>query len=104
MLFDTLLLHFPNLLPQDFQPWIDPEMVRRAGKTQEQAANEAATSWRNGLKEWGIGPDRLLDLQNAAKFAIYTPGSDSGKGAFMKKIEKILFPIDFAEDFGTLLP
>ncbi len=74
----NLLLHFPNLLPQDFQPWIDPEMVHRAGKTQEQAANEAASSWRNGLKEWGIGQDRLLDLQNAAKFAIYTPGSDSG--------------------------
>ncbi len=30
------------------------------------------------MKEWGIGQDRLLALQNAAKFAIYTPGSDSG--------------------------
>ena len=74
----NLLLHFPNLLPQDFQPWIDPEMERRTGKSMEEIANEAASSWRNGLKEWGIGQDRLLALQNAAKFAIYTPGSDSG--------------------------
>jgi len=74
----NLLLHFPNLLPQDFQPWIDPEMARRAGKSQEEAADEASSAWHNGLKEWGIGKERLLALQNAAQFAIYTPGSDSG--------------------------
>ncbi len=74
----NLLLHFPNLLPQDFQPWIDPEMERRTGKSMEDIADEAASAWRNGLKEWGIGKERLLALQNAAQFAIYTPGSDAG--------------------------
>ena len=74
----NLLLHFPNLLPQDFQPWIDPEMERRTGKSMEEIADEASSAWGNGLKEWGIGEERLLALQNAAKFAIYTPGSDSG--------------------------
>ena len=74
----NLLLHFPDLLPQDFQPWIDPEMARRAGKTPEGAANEASSAWSSGLTEWGIGKERLLALQNAAQFAIYTPGSDSG--------------------------
>lgn len=74
----NLLLHFPELAPQDFQPWIEPEMARRAGKTMEQAADEAATAWRAGLKEWGIGPDRLQALKNAAQFAIFTPGSDAG--------------------------
>ena len=74
----NLLLHFPDLLPQDFQPWIDPEMERRTGKSMEEIAKEAASAWRNGLKEWGIGKERLLALQNAAQFAIYTPGSDSG--------------------------
>ena len=29
----NLLLHFPDLAPQDFQPWLDPELARRAGKT-----------------------------------------------------------------------
>ncbi len=74
----NLLLHFPNLAPQDFQPWIDPEMARRASKSLEQAADEASSAWRSGLKEWGIGPDRLQALQNAAQFAIFTPGSDAG--------------------------
>jgi len=74
----NLLLHFPDLAPQDFQPWIDPEMARRAGKSVEEAAKEAANAWRNGLKEWGIGQDRVLALKNAAQFAVFTPGSDAG--------------------------
>lgn len=74
----NLLLHFPELAPQDFQPWIDPEMARRASKTLDQAADEAASAWRAGLNEWGIGPDRLQALKNAAQFAIFTPGSDAG--------------------------
>ena len=34
----NLLLHFPDLAPGDFQPWIDPDLARRAGETLEQAA------------------------------------------------------------------
>ncbi|NJC95409.1 MAG: DUF853 family protein [Anaerolineae bacterium] len=74
----NLLLHFPELAPQDFQPWIDSEQARRSGKTPEQAAMDAALSWRNGLNEWGINQERLLALKNSAQFAIFTPGSDSG--------------------------
>jgi hypothetical protein len=74
----NLLLHFPSLAPQDFQPWLDPELARRAGKTIEQAAAEAALAWRSGLAEWGIGHERLMALKNAAQFAVYTPGSDAG--------------------------
>ncbi len=76
----NLILHFPDLVPQDFQPWIDPDLARRAGKTLEQASQEASNSWRNGLKEWGITPARMLALKNAAQFAIFTPGSDAGIG------------------------
>ena len=74
----NLLLHFPDLAPQDFLPWLDPELARRAGKSLEQAANDAALSWRNGLSEWGVTHERMLALKNAAEFAIYTPGSDAG--------------------------
>jgi hypothetical protein len=74
----NLLLHFPDLAPQDFQPWIDPETARRAGKTMEQLSADAATSWREGLKDWGMAEADLLALKNAAQYAIYTPGSDSG--------------------------
>lgn len=74
----NLLLHFPDLAPQDFQPWIDPEMVRRAGRTIDQAAQEASSAWRTGLKEWEIEPERVQALKNSAQFTIFTPGSDAG--------------------------
>lgn len=74
----NLLLHFPELAPADFQPWIDPEIARRAGDTVEQAAAAASSAWKKGLEEWGISHERMLALKNAAEFAIYTPGSDSG--------------------------
>ena len=86
----NLLLHFPNLAPQDFQPWVDPEMARRAGKSLEQAATEAALSWRNGLGQWGIGTDRLMALKNAVQFAIYTPGSDAG--LMVKALSSLALP------------
>ncbi|MEW6285907.1 MAG: DUF87 domain-containing protein [Chloroflexota bacterium] len=74
----NLLLHFPDLAPQDFQPWVDADQARRAGKTTEQAAAETALAWRNGLQEWGIERERILALKNSAQFTIFTPGSDSG--------------------------
>ncbi len=74
----NLVLHFPDLAPQDFQPWIDSDLARRSGKTLEQVATDASTSWRNGLKEWGMNQERLLALKNSVQFAIFTPGSDSG--------------------------
>ena len=74
----NLLLHFPDLLPQDFQPWIDPDLARRAGETIDQAAAAASQAWTKGLSDWGISHERMLALKNAAEFAIYTPGSDAG--------------------------
>lgn len=74
----NLLLHFPDLAPQDFQPWIDADIARRAGKTLDQVAVDASVSWREGLKEWGIPQERILALKNAAQFAVFTPGSDAG--------------------------
>src|SRR4030067_14618 len=72
------LLHFPNLLQQDFQPWVNPDQARRAGKTLEQAALEAQQSWAKGLADWNVEPERLLRLKDAAQFAVFTPGSDAG--------------------------
>jgi len=72
------LLHFPNLEPADFQPWIDADEARRDDKTVEQLATEKADLWRNGLAGWDIQPDRLQALKDSAAFTIYTPGSDAG--------------------------
>lgn len=74
----NLLLHFPELAPQDFQPWIDADLARRAGKSLEEVAADASHAWREGLREWGIPQERIQALRNAAQFTIFTPGSDAG--------------------------
>jgi hypothetical protein len=72
------LLHFPDLSPDDFQPWVNPDDARRDGKTLEQAAADAASLWKNGLLKWGIESDRLKALRESVHFAVYTPGSNAG--------------------------
>lgn len=72
------LLHFPDLLPSDFQPWINPDQARRDGISIEEAAEKTASLWKNGLQEWGIGKERIQALKDSAHFAIFTPGSDAG--------------------------
>jgi hypothetical protein len=72
------LLHFPDLLPADFAPWVNANEARREGKSVEQAAQETAELWRNGLASWDITPERIQKLKNSVQFAVYTPGSDAG--------------------------
>jgi hypothetical protein len=74
----NLLLHFPDLLPSDFQPWVDQDAARRDGVTVETAAEKAASLWKNGLASSGLGKPDLEALRDSVKFAVYTPGSDAG--------------------------
>jgi hypothetical protein len=74
----NLLLHFPDLAPGDFQPWVDADQARRQDKTVEQVAESTAELWRNGLAKWDIQGDRLQALKDSARFTIFTPGSDAG--------------------------
>lgn len=74
----NLLLHFPDLLPSDFQPWVDQDAARREGVTVEAAAEKAASLWKNGLESYGLGRPDLEALRDAAGFAVFTPGSDAG--------------------------
>jgi hypothetical protein len=75
----NLLLHFPDLLPKDFEPWIDPEITRRAGQTSEQAGVAAAENWKKGLEGWGLGKVQLQALKESVDFTIFTPGSSAGE-------------------------
>jgi hypothetical protein len=63
----NLLLTFPDLSPDAFAPWVEGA---------DPAA--AAGQWRDGLTGWGIGPERIAALREAAEFTIYTPGSTAG--------------------------
>ena len=74
----NLMLHFPGLLPGDFQPWINAVAAKKEGKTEEQVAAETAEMWKNGLANWDIGPERLQRLADSVDFTIYTPGSTAG--------------------------
>lgn len=74
----NLLLHFPNLAPEDFQPWIDPDEARRQDKSVDTVAEETASLWRNGLKKWEISSDRVKKVAEAVQYSIYSPGSTAG--------------------------
>ncbi|MFB0538099.1 MAG: hypothetical protein ACETWR_24315 [Anaerolineae bacterium] len=75
----NLLLTFPELQPEEFRPWVNPDDARRKGLSPDEYAQEIASTWAKGLGEWGIGPERLQRLRDAAEFAIYTPGSEAGQ-------------------------
>ena len=64
----NLLLTFPNLSPQEFQPWVE----EGADATQQ------ANLWKEGLAKWGQDGERIKRLRDAADFSIYTPGSNAG--------------------------
>jgi hypothetical protein len=74
----NLLLHFPELRPQDFEPWVDADQARREGKTVAQVSADVADLWRGGLAKWGIESERIAAVQDAVDYAVYTPGSDAG--------------------------
>ena len=75
----NLLLTFPRLSADEFRPWIDEDEARRAGQTPDAFAAAEAARWSKGLADWGQDGKRIEKLRDAAEFAIYTPGSASGR-------------------------
>lgn len=75
----NLLLTFPKLAPADFAPWVDADEARRAGQAPDAFAASEAAKWSKGLAEWGEDGARIQRLRDAAEFALYTPGSSSGR-------------------------
>ena len=74
----NLLLNFPELRPEDFQPWIHASDAQRQEMTVEQFAEQTANTWRAGLADWDQSPERIRRLGQSAEFNVYTPGSDAG--------------------------
>ncbi len=71
------LLHFPNLQPSDFEPWVDEDAAKREGQTVQEAAAGAAGLWAKGLERSGIDKERMEKLSNTVDYAVYSPGSTS---------------------------
>ncbi len=74
----NLLLHFPELSPASFEPWIDPETARRQNLSVPQLAEITANRWREGLQNWDLDQDELLALRDAVDYVVFTPGSTAG--------------------------
>ena len=75
----NLALTFPELRPEDFRPWINPQDAAARGETAERFAARQAEAWQRGLAEWEQGPERIARLKAAARCEIYTPGSSAGR-------------------------
>ncbi len=74
----NLLLTFPDLLPDDFRPWVDPAAAAQAGMEVDSYAAAEAEKWKKGLAEWGQDGDRIRRFRESVDLAIYTPGSQIG--------------------------
>lgn len=74
----NLLLQFPDLLPDDFKPWINADDARRKGQSVEEYATATAETWKKGLADWGQGSERIKALKDSVEYTIFTPGSDTG--------------------------
>jgi hypothetical protein len=74
----NLCLTFPDLRPEDFAPWVNPDDARKEGLTVEAYAAAQAERWRTGLARWGQDGARIRRLREAADIAVYTPGSSAG--------------------------
>jgi hypothetical protein len=75
----NLLLTFPELRPEEFRPWVNPDDARRKNMDLDTYAAATAALWREGLAGTGQGSDRIRRLKEAADFVIYTPGSNAGR-------------------------
>ena len=74
----NLLLQFPSLTPRDFEPWVNVDDARRKGMTVADYAVTVSDTWKNGLGEWGISPERIAHLKDSIEYTIFTPGSEAG--------------------------
>ena len=97
----NLLLTFPDLEPQDFSPWVNPDDAHRKELSLEAYAAQVAGQWRDGLAGSGQGPDRIRRLKEAADFTIFTPGSSAGHQ--LSILHTLKAPLLSWEDEGELL-
>lgn len=74
----NLLLTFPSLKGEDFQPWINEDEARKKGLSPADYATAQAELWTKGLASWQEDGARIQRLRDAADFSIYTPGSTAG--------------------------
>ena len=74
----NLMLTFPSLKGEDFQPWINEDDARKKGLAPADYAQVQAELWAKGLASWQQDGARIQRLRDAADVVMYTPGSNAG--------------------------
>ena len=74
----NLLLTFPELRPEDFEPWVDAGSAESKGLTVKEYAAKTAAMWEKGIGSWHQDKSRIRKLKENAEYVIYTPGSSAG--------------------------
>ncbi len=85
----NLLLTFPQLKPEDFEPWVNNYTAAEKGQTPLEFAAAQAALWKKGLGQWGQTGKRIAQLRKNVDLAVYTPGSNAG------------LPISVLQSFGA---
>lgn len=75
----NLMLTFPNLAAEDFQPWVNARQATDQGQSTEEYAAAQAALWKKGLSGWGQDGARIRKLRASTDINIYTPGSQAGR-------------------------
>jgi len=73
----NLLLTFPGLTKEEFQPWVNADEAGQKGIPVDEFAQQQADLWRSGLEKWGQSPSRIKLFEDSAERVLYTPGSTS---------------------------
>ncbi len=83
----NLMLTFPDLKGEDFEPWVNTDDARKKGVRRQGLRKQQADMWKKGLAAWEqlddpddkeYGGNRIKRLRGCADVAIYTPGSNAG--------------------------
>ncbi|HEY3169833.1 MAG TPA: hypothetical protein VGK08_02415, partial [Thermoanaerobaculia bacterium] len=75
----NLLLVFPELRPEDFAPWVDPDGARRAGRTPAGEGAAQAKLWKDGLAKWKVPLESLRRLREKTAWRVFSPGSRAAR-------------------------
>lgn len=74
----NLLLGFPDFDPEKYKEWLDPNVAKRKGMSEDELAQQTAELWKNGLDQWEIDSERVQDYNDSVERLIFTPGASHG--------------------------
>lgn len=81
----NLLLSFPELKPEQFEPYIDAGEAEQAGVSVPELAKQKAELWEKGLVKTHQTPERIANLRSAVDMNLFTPGATYGRPVSLLK-------------------